>query len=110
MNRDRYIFWVKLFGFIALAAVVILSAITFWHYYDTSKTEKNTFDEKSVAVSVPAAAFSGDNRETVYYVTDGGEKYHVSDCRFIKSAKNVYTISENTSKYGGYSPCTVCIK
>jgi hypothetical protein len=42
------------------------------------------------------------------YVTAEGKKYHKQDCRYVKSAKNVTSMSLADATSKGYSPCDVC--
>ncbi len=47
-----------------------------------------------------------DNQSITVYITDTGEKYHRSGCRYLKKSK--YAISLSDAKAQGYDPCSVC--
>ena len=40
------------------------------------------------------------------YITDTGDKYHRSGCRYLKKSK--HAISLSNAKAQGYTPCSVC--
>lgn len=66
-----------------------------------SSTRSITTTHKPVAKTTKAAQ----NSETVY-VTETGEKYHRSGCRYLSDSK--ISISLSSAKSSGYTPCSVC--
>lgn len=47
------------------------------------------------------------NAETeIVYITDSGNKYHKSGCRYLSESKISITLSAACSQ--GYTPCSVC--
>ncbi len=51
------------------------------------------------------ASYYGD-----YYVTQSGNKYHVSTCYIIKNKVGVRHLTTEEYESGAYEPCSVCIK
>ena len=48
--------------------------------------------------------FATENK--IVYITNTGEKYHESSCRYLKRSK--IEIRLNRARENGYSPCGVC--
>jgi hypothetical protein len=44
--------------------------------------------------------------ELTVYITDTGERYHVSSCRYLRYSKHPVPLAE--AKRRGYTPCKVC--
>lgn len=49
---------------------------------------------------------NSDRKEVVVYITRTGEKYHQSDCRYLRQSK-IQTTKKEAVK-NGYSACKVC--
>lgn len=47
--------------------------------------------------------------DTVYYISENGEKYHRKDCIYIKGKNNLKKYTLDELKNMNYSPCKVCI-
>ncbi|MDD6012355.1 MAG: fibronectin type III domain-containing protein [Oscillospiraceae bacterium] len=67
------------------------------------------------AVTVKGSSSSSGNtsttkatNNTTYYITETGEKYHVSSCRTLNKSK--IPISYKDAVARGYGPCGICIK
>lgn len=61
--------------------------------------------------SQPAVTASDPIRSTQYkqatvYITNTGERYHVSSCRYLRYSKHPVSLGE--AKRRGYTPCKVC--
>lgn len=56
--------------------------------------------------AAPAPAPGSASANTTVYVTNTGEKYHASSCRYL--AKSKIPISLADAKARGYEPCKVC--
>lgn len=70
---------------------------------------------KGVAIlCVVAALWQGavfvKSSATHVYVTRTGQKYHESDCRYIKGRDGVREISLRQAKEGNYTACSVCFE
>ncbi len=46
-------------------------------------------------------------KESIYYCTDTGKKYHMGNCRYLHSSKN--EISYEETKVRCLTPCKICI-
>ena len=46
------------------------------------------------------------NNELTVYITDTGERYHLSTCRYLRYSKHPIPLGE--AKRRGYTPCKVC--
>lgn len=44
--------------------------------------------------------------ELTVYVTNTGERYHLSSCRHLRSSKHPISLAD--AKRRGYTPCKVC--
>jgi competence protein ComEC len=60
-------------------------------------------DRASSSARYTAAAADA---SAVVYITDTGDKYHQSDCRYLKDSKIETTLTK--AKTQGYKPCSVC--
>lgn len=49
---------------------------------------------------------STDTQTIIVYVTNTGEKYHVSNCGYLSQSKNELSLSQ--AKAAGYTPCSRC--
>ena len=49
---------------------------------------------------------STQHKEATVYITDTGERYHVSSCRYLRYSKHPVSLGE--AKRRGYTPCKVC--
>ncbi len=49
---------------------------------------------------------NAENKSYTVYITDTGNKYHRSGCRYLNQSK--YAISREDAREQGYTPCTVC--
>lgn len=58
------------------------------------------------AASRPGEAFNTQRNEVTVYITDTGERYHVSSCRYLRYSKHPVPLGE--AKRRGYTPCKVC--
>lgn len=47
-----------------------------------------------------------EDKSYTVYITDTGEKYHRSGCRYLSKSK--YAISRDDARAQGYTPCKVC--
>ena len=45
-----------------------------------------------------------------YYVTSGGNKYHLINCQVIQNRTNVHRMTIDEYNNGKYEPCGICIK
>ena len=57
-------------------------------------------------------AGADDNKNTYkgeYYLTSTGNKYHKSDCIYIKNKNNTKKLTEEEYKSGNYDPCGICL-
>ena len=45
-------------------------------------------------------------KELTVYITDTGDRYHVSSCRYLRYSKHPVPLAE--AKRRGYTPCKVC--
>ncbi|MCD8340945.1 MAG: hypothetical protein LUC87_02185 [Clostridiales bacterium] len=68
-------------------------------------------EEDSAAASAEGAesaltAEAEDAEEILVYVTESGEKYHLSTCRYVKDGGIALSLAE--AKEQGYEPCKVC--
>lgn len=52
------------------------------------------------------AAAQTQRQEVTVYVTDTGERYHVSSCRYLRYSNHPISLRE--AKRRGYTPCKVC--
>lgn len=65
----------------------------------------------SAAILCSAIIFSNvfsPKKESYYYVTQNGEKYHRESCIYIKDKKNIKKYKIDELKEMGFSPCGVC--
>jgi hypothetical protein len=46
------------------------------------------------------------NTDTNIYITNTGDKYHRSNCRYLSQSKILISLEE--AKARGYGPCSVC--
>ncbi|MDP4134046.1 MAG: hypothetical protein Q8882_08555, partial [Bacillota bacterium] len=62
-----------------------------------------------VGMSFVGGALYKKSMQKMYVVTQAGEKYHTSDCRFVKGKDNLryFTLDELIGM--GYEPCSECI-
>ncbi|GEM_PF-855496 len=44
-----------------------------------------------------------------YYVTESGSKYHLADCRYVKTKTNAHRLTKTEYESGEYTPCSVCL-
>ena len=68
-----------------------------------SKDTASTRTTGSTTQSTTVQASSGQ-----YYVTQSGSKYHISSCSYL--SKSRISVSLETIRAKGYSPCSRCIK
>lgn len=68
----------------------------------STSTVKATTSRTTTAAAVAQEPESG---QTVY-ITDTGEKYHRSGCRYLK--KSAHAIAKDRAIAQGYTPCKVC--
>ena len=47
-----------------------------------------------------------DNDELTVYITDTGQRYHLSTCRSLRLSKHAISLGE--AKRRGYTPCKIC--
>ena len=66
------------------------------------EAEKSTSSSSS---SSSSASSSNSDKSYTVYITDTGEKYHRSGCRYLKKSKIAINLSDVKSSY---SPCSVC--
>ncbi len=52
------------------------------------------------------ATANADIIDTIVYITDTGERYHLGDCNYLRRSR--HEISLSLAKERGYEPCTVC--
>ena len=45
-------------------------------------------------------------KEATVYITNTGERYHISSCRYLRYSKHPVSLGE--AKRRGYTPCKVC--
>lgn len=77
----------------------------------TSTGSKITFSAKATDLSKINTSTSNkddtsSSKSNVVYITNSGNKYHKSGCRYLKSSKTKTTVSK--AKKAGYEPCKVC--
>jgi competence protein ComEC len=58
------------------------------------------------AATHPAPTYATQRNEVTVYITDTGERYHVSSCRYLRYSKHPVALGEAKSR--GYTPCKVC--
>lgn len=73
----------------------------------TSKSNSsNTKSDNKPSSSVSNTTISSQNKQdTTVYITDTGEKYHRSSCRYLSKSKIPISLSEAKKSY---DPCSVC--
>ena len=69
-------------------------------------TPKPTPVPKPTATPVPEQTIAPEPVEETVYITNTGEKYHRSGCRYLRKSK--IAISLSNAKSRGYEPCKVC--
>jgi len=47
-----------------------------------------------------------DNDELTVYITDTGQRYHLSTCRMLRASRHPISLAE--AKRRGYTPCKIC--
>ncbi len=70
---------------------------------EDSYTEKISSGESDSNIKVDEGETSGN----VYYVTESGKKYHVSDCHYLSKSKIELSYDEIILE--GYEACSICI-
>ena len=70
----------------------------------TKATTKKT--EKKVVTTTRKAQTTVQKQVSEVYITDTGNKYHLSGCRCLKESKIPISLSE--AKARGYGPCGIC--
>jgi hypothetical protein len=58
------------------------------------------------AVTATEPTSSTQTNEVTVYITNTGERYHVSTCSYLGSSKQPISLAE--AKRRGYTPCKVC--
>lgn len=82
----------------ALAAAAANSA--------ASSSSSSSSSDKSTSASSSSSATSSDSSDTTVYITNTGEKYHLSGCSSLRKSKIPISLSE--AKAQGYEPCKKC--
>ncbi len=71
-----------------------------------SKTPKPTKTIIATAAPTVKKTANPSGGSTTVYITDTGEKYHKSGCRYLSKSK--HAISLEKARAQGYTPCSVC--
>lgn len=71
----------------------------------TSTVDSKLLTSLNVKV-VKDTSDSAPKKEATVYITDTGEKYHTSGCRYLRKSK--HSISLSSAKSQGYTACSVC--
>lgn len=92
----------------AVAATVALTALT-WHKRRVIRAMAEELLDKGIELTVNNGFWpSKTGRDTdvpVVYVTDGGSKYHRSDCRFLNGNARAIAFDKAVEEY---APCGTC--
>ena len=70
-------------------------------FFNTGSLSDSNLHQQSIA-----SEQRRDKKEVTVYVTRTGEKYHRSDCRYLRRSKIPKKKSEAIAE--GYEPCKVC--
>lgn len=93
---------------IAAAATVALTALT-WHKRRLIRAVVDDLLDKGIELTVNNRFWpSKPERDTdvpIVYVTDGGTKYHRSDCRFLNGNAKAIAVDKAVE---AYAPCGTC--
>ena len=73
-----------------------------------TQTPEKTQKKQQQATQKPKKTQSTktEDKTGTVYITDTGDKYHRSGCRYLKKSK--HAISLSNAKAQGYTPCSVC--
>lgn len=93
---------------IAVAATAALTALT-WHKRRLIRAMAEELLEKGIELTVnnrfwPSKSDT-DLDVPIVYVTDGGSKYHRSDCRFLNGNARAIAVDKAEEEY---APCGTC--
>ncbi len=71
-----------------------------------SLSEEDSTVAPSEAVESALAGESQSAEDVVVYITESGEKYHLSTCRYVREGGIALTLADAQEQ--GYEPCKVC--
>ena len=74
-------------------------------YYPTNNDKDNFFEPKATKNNATPTKNNYEDNYTVY-ITEHGEKYHKTSCRYLSDSKIAIDIHDAIAE--GYEPCSVC--
>lgn len=72
----------------------------------TSETKSTTSNATTSTQNTQTSTTKQNTNSAIVYVTNTGEKYHKSNCSYLKKSKIQINLSE--AKAQGYTPCSRC--
>lgn len=70
----------------------------------------NIVIEDSTEIKDSTISENNISNEKIVFITSSGEKYHLSNCRYVKNKTNVSKFSLKDAIKNGYEPCSICIE
>lgn len=85
---------------------IIINEIAF--YKGCNNMEKSYKKNKLVFIFILLTGILFASASSTVYVTPSGKKYHRQNCRTLSRSKTVISLSIDSAKSRGYTPCKVC--
>lgn len=76
----------------------------------TIENNANIVIEDSTEIKDSTISENNIDNEKIVFITSSGEKYHLSNCRYVKNKTNVSKFSLKDAIKNGYEPCSICIE
>lgn len=70
------------------------------------KLESTRVARVTTTLLIPASSQTRAASSVTVYITDTGERYHRSGCRYLRKSRIAISLEE--AKAGGFTPCLVC--
>lgn len=103
MRRFRTIILVALACLLVFGVAAVAASASHQVTGSDQKAKVSASGSQTVQIGTVTSA---KKRTTDVYITNTGEKYHRSWCRYLKYSKHRVTLK--SAKRRGYTPCKVC--